>query len=512
MVGVRPLAALFTFLIVCALHSAKAAERDSLGEVHFPTSCRSEVRARFDSGIALLHSFEFTEAKQAFGQVEKDDPRCVIAAWGIALATTERAGADAPQKALAQGWAQLQPWLNIKAKTEREQMYVDAVRAMYGGYERTPGAKRWRIYLADMQKIRQKYPDDVNASLLYSLGLVWTAGSGQEGLARRRTALSILMPIFKQHPNNPGAAHYIIHAADTAELAPEALPAAREYAAVASDAPHALHMPSHIFNRLGFWNESIQTNQASARVAADWNKNGREGRFDELHALNNMEYGYLQLGQDEQAYGIIQQIDALAKTGSDAWLSIDARIYFDVETHNWQDAMKIEPPTESKFEENFDAFWIRTIAAAELGEPHEAKLALEDFRKSSERWVQAHGWGDVLHVALVEAQAWTLFVQGERDKAIAQLRSAGQFERDHPLYYADILPRPTAEMAGDMLLRTGRPAEALVAYKEALQFAPNRLDSLLGAMTSAKRLRNAQAAAEYAAKLKEEGATLALRP
>ena len=328
----------------------------SLGEVHFPTSCKPDVQSTFDSGVALLHSFEFREAEGAFRKVEQGDPKCVIAAWGVALSTTERAGAIAPQKDLAKGWAELQPWLSIKAPTGREQMYVDAVRAMYQDYATVPGAKRWGDYLSIMRQLRAKNPDDINASLFYGLGLTWTAGPGEQGLHQRREALTIFLPIFQRYPNNPGAAHYIIHAADTSELASEALAAARKYAAIAPDSPHALHMPSHIFNRLGLWQDSIGTNEASARVAAEWIKEGRAGTFDEFHALNNIEYAALQLGEDQRAKDVVEQIRALAAKGDDPWLPIDARIYYDLETHNWKDAVQIEPPPSSSFEENFDAY------------------------------------------------------------------------------------------------------------------------------------------------------------
>ncbi len=471
------------------------------------------MQARFDSGVALLHSFEFREAEETFRQVEKDDPGCVIAAWGVALSTTERSGADAPQKDLAKGWTELRPWLAIKAGTEREQMYVDAVRAMYEGYEKVRGEARWHAYLERMQEIRQKFSDDINASLFYGLGLVWTAGPGKEGIERRRQALSIFMPIFKRYPDNPGAAHYIIHAADTSELAAEALPAAREYAAIAPDLPHALHMPSHIFNRLGYWKESIATNEASARVAADWMKAGHEdGRFDELHALNNIEYAYLQLGEDELAQKTIERIDEVAKTGTDRWLAIDARIYYDLETHNWPDAARIEPPANSRFAENFDVYWIQAIGAARCGNAPAAEKALEQYRQSAAAWDKEHGREGGVGLGLTEAQAWTLFAEGRRDEAVAQLRGIAPYERDHPMYYADILPRPSGEMLGDMLLQMGKPAEALDAYRSALVLAPNRFDSLLSALTAATRSGNRELAAEYERKIRAEGGRIVSRP
>ena len=390
-------------------------------------------------------------------------------------------------------------------------MYVNAVRAMYEGYDHASGDDRWHKYLDRMQEIRQKYPDDVNASLFYGLGLTWTAGPGKQGIQQRRQALTIFLPIFKQYPNNPGAAHYIIHAADASELAAEALPAARKYAAIAPDSPHALHMPSHIFNRLGYWKDSIETNQASVRVAAEWTKAGRDGKFDELHALNNIEYAYLQLGQDKQAQQIIKQIEEVAKTGSDRWSAIDSRIYYDLETHSWQDAAKIEPPPTSRFEENFDAYWIETVGAARSGNAHKAEQALELYRKSSAAWDKEHGWGNVLGVSLTEAQAWTMFSEGKHEEAVTHLRAIAQYERDHPMYYADILPRPTGEMLGDMLLQMAKPGEALEAYKQALELAPNRFDSLIGAKAAAARSGNMELSQEYARKIIAEGGLLAPR-
>jgi hypothetical protein len=282
--------------VLAALASAlltAAPGRETLGKVHFETSCKPDVQPRFDQAVALLHSFEFTEAEQLFGQVELQDPTWVIAAWGIALAATERRGANAAPPVLAKGWKQFQPWPSKKAQTVREQMYIEAVRGMNEGYEQVSGEERWSRYLVRMSAIRRQYPRATNGSLFYALGLVWAAGPGSNGLAQRRKALAILLPIFEAQPDGPGAAHYIIHAADTPELAAVALPAARKYARIAPDSPHALHMPSHIFSRLGYWREMVNSNEDSARVAAGWVKEGREGRFDELHALTYLKYAYL---------------------------------------------------------------------------------------------------------------------------------------------------------------------------------------------------------------------------
>lgn len=195
--------------------------------------------------------------------------------------------------------------------------------------------------------------------------------------------------------------------------------------------------------------------------------------FDEQHALNNLEYAYLQLGETKKARGVIEQIDQIAKSmpGGDPWEPIDARIYFDVETRDWQDAMRLEPPPKSAFDENFDVYWIHSIAEARLGKP-EARSSLEQFRKSSTEWISGHGWGDVMHLALAEVEAWTLYAEGRKDDALRELVDASAFEKDHPIYYADVLPRPASGMLGDMLLQMGKQKECVRHFKPHSSWPP----------------------------------------
>lgn len=461
-----------------------------LGNAHFPTTCNSLVQTEFDHAVALLHSFEFDEAARGFRHIEVEDPTCSIAAWGVGLATLERLGPAMPAATLASGWKELKPWLNRPPKSQREQMYISAVSMMYRDFETVSSEERWDRYIKAMSQIRRQYPKDVNVSLFYAFALACTAGSGKEGIKRRELALNILLPIFREHPDNPGAAHYIIHSADTPELASIGLPAARKYAEIAPDSPHALHMPSHIFNRLGLWQESITSNVASWRVAAQWVKEGRGGTFDELHALNNLEYAYLQLGQHQKAREVIDQIDqAAAGSNGDPWAGKDARIYYDVETHDWRDATKIDPPAKSSFQENFDVYWIRAISFARLAMPEKAEEELDKYRRSSEEWTQGHAFaGGTLRLAGLQAEAWVLFSQGSRREAVAKLKEALQYEEEHPMYYADILPRPSAELLGDMFLEMGKPSPALAAYKTSLKMAPNRFDSLSGEQLSKREI------------------------
>lgn len=489
-----------TCLFVAGSAAQSLQQPANFGQVHFQNSCAPSVQRSFQQAVALLHSFEFGEATAMFHSVESSDPTCVIAAWGVALSNTERQGANRPVRFLASGWKELQPWLSKPAKTQRERMYLEAVSKLYEGYENTSGDERGHRYMAAMQQLRSEYPKDQEASLFYAVTLTWTLGSGKSGLDQRREALTILLPIFDQNPKHPGAAHYILHAADTPELATIALPAARMYAAIAPASPHALHMPSHIFSRLGYWQESLDSNIASARVAAEWVSEGKDGLFDEQHALNHVEYAYVQLGQDRKAFEQIGVMQKLAATpGGDPWWPIDARIYYDLETHNWEDALQIEAPAESPFAENIDVSWIHTIAAAHLKQTQQASAFLEDFKKSSAEFENRHGWGDLIHLELLQAEGWTLFAQRDRTKAIAILREAVAFEQAHPVYYPDVLPRPSAEMLGEVLLLLDSPGEALEAYKAALSMAPNRLNSLIGARDAAAKSQHTELAAHYKA-------------
>ena len=468
------------------------------GEVRFENSCAPSVQQPLQQAIALLHSFEFGEATAAFRTVESGDPTCTIAAWGIALSNTERDGADRPKRFLDSGWKELQPWLSRPARTEREHMYLDAVSKLYVGYETTSADERWQRYIAAMRQLRSSYPRDQESSIFYALALTWTAGSGKSGIEQRREALDILLPLFKENPKHPGVAHYILHAADTPELAGMALPAARRYAAIAPASPHALHMPSHIFSRLGYWQESLDSNLASAKVAAGWVGEGKDGLFDEQHALNHVEYAYLQLGQDHKAFEQIEVMQRLATTtGGDSWWPIDARIYYDLDTHNWADALEIQAPASSPFAENLDVLWIHTIAAARSSQAPQAAASLADFKESSSEFEKQHGWGDLIHLELLEAEAWTLLAQHDRTKAVETLREAMAFEQAHPIYYPDVLPRPAPEMLGEMLLLLKLPGEALDAYKVALKIAPNRLNSLIGARDAAAANQQAELAAQY---------------
>lgn len=505
-------------LIVVASHAQAGAVNNlrpvpALGGVHFQTTCNPAVQPAFDYATALLHSFEFSESAREFRKIEKQDPTCSVAAWGVAMSMLERRGADMPQATLSAGWEELKPWLVTPAGSAREQMYLKAVSLMYRGFENTPASVRWARYVNETAIIHRTYPADINASLFYALALIWTAGSGPPGISHRRQALNILLPIFHAHPDNPGAAHYIIHAADVPDLAQIALPAARHYALIAPASPHALHMPSHIFSRMGLWDESIRSNIASVKAAELWTKEGKEARFDEAHALNALEYAYLQVGDDKSASETIAQIShVMAGKGGDSWAEVDAKIYYDLERDDWQDALRIEAPSDASFADSFDIYWIQAISLSQLNRSNDAEVALARFRDSSRTFSQEHGWGDTFEFEQMEAEGWLFFSTGERQKAIRMMTAAVAYEKAHPIYYSDVLARPAAEMLGNMYLLVDKPKPALTAYQTSLRLAPNRLDSLIGAYRAAIRGDEMSEAHRYALRVDRLCSPTANRP
>jgi tetratricopeptide (TPR) repeat protein len=265
-----------------------------------------------------------------------------------------------------------------------------------------------------------------------------------------------------------------------------ALPAARKYASIAPDSPHAVHMPSHIFGRLGYWNELVVSNERSADVAAQWVASGKDGRFDELHALTYLEYGFLQLGKFDRAHEQIARIrNLMSGPGGDPWAEVDARILYDVQTRHWRDALSIESPSGSPVKENFDVYWAHAIAAAELGNVELTEKSLAELSQSAAQ----HKENDaILHLDVAQATAEAAAVKGKTDEAIATLKDAVRFEQQHPVDYPNVLTPPSAELLGTLLLKQNRPSEAACAFQKALELAPNTLHSVEGQKVAANDL------------------------
>ena len=487
-----------------AIPSPGGADQQNLGEVHFENSCSADAKADFNHALALLYSFEYEEAAAGFHTALQKDPHCSISEWGIALAKLQRLGASASRENLQAGWTELQPALERFYGSHREQEYLNAVAELYRDFEHTSSDVRSGRYQRAMRRLHIAYPADDNATLYYAMSLNLGA-PGKVGLANRRRALGIVLPVFKRHPDHPGAAHFIIHICDTPEMAALGLNAALKYASIAPASPHALHMPSHIFSRLGMWNDSIQSNLKSAEVAHQWLVQGRQGAyFDEQHARNHLEYAYLQTGQDAKALEQLRLVSDLQQMPgvNDPWAPVDGKIYYDLELHDWKHAQTIEAPTGASFKESFDVYWIKTIAAARLEDRAAAEANLVKFRQSVKAFDHtAAFYVNLLHLDDLQAEAWVLHAKGNDRTAIATLRDAIEFERSHPIYYPDVLTRPSAEFLGDLLMELKRPRQALRNYEIALAMAPNRFDSLLGAFQSARAVADDRAARRYGSRL-----------
>src|SRR3954468_22494073 len=313
------LAAAFSAVLAAGIAQSAAAQEAAeqrLGAVHFETSCNEAAQRRFDRGLRYQHSFWYRASKEIFEDALKADPECAIAYWGIALSLLYNPHSAPPPASLPLGLAALQKAKAIGAKTERERDFVDALTVFYTDFDKLPHGARVQAYVKAMEGLAQKYPSDDEAQIFYAIALNVGASPNDKTYANQRKGAAILDPIFRRQPRHPGVAHYLIHLHDTPALAEKGLDAARRYAVIAPAAPHAQHMPSHIFTRVGAWKDSISSNIASARAA----KEGKD--FDEqLHAMDYMVYAYLQLGQDEKARAVVDEMKAVAGTNPDRFVS-----------------------------------------------------------------------------------------------------------------------------------------------------------------------------------------------
>ena len=480
--------------------AARAAER--LGEVNFPTSCSPSAQSAMAKGLALLHSFQYDEAEKAFTDAVRGDSRCALAYWGKAMALYQQLWNFPDAKTLAEGQQDVEQAQKLGTKDDREREYIDAAAAFFNRAELSPKARAGAYSLA-MKKLYTDHPEDNEAGELYALSLISLAQMGVQDMANRTKAIAILDPIFAKYPNSPGAAHYLIHAADVPELAPQGLAAARVYAKIAPDSAHALHMPSHIFRRLGLWQEVIDSNLASAAAAAKATEERRGDASYQFHAMDFLDYAYLQSGQEAKARRLVAELKNVPQGGESNIIEEQNEFAARnaMELHRWQEAAMLEIPKE-RFEWQDYTYWTRAIGAARGGDVEGARAAVQKLteidRLRVARQKQAGGAPSGESIDLSEAEAWLAYAQGKADDAVARLRSAADREdaRD-----AEPFAMPAREMLADMLALARRPSEALAEYKAVLKMYPNRFDALYGAARAADSLGDRHTAADYYAKL-----------
>ena len=487
---------------------------EKLGAVHFATSCSAEAQKQFDRAVALLHSFQFNHAIQGFNAALKSDPTCGIANWGIALSQWSN-----PFGAAMKDKGQLQAGLESAergkaagAKTERERAYIAAVSRLYSKFESTPQQARVLAYRDAMENLASKYPDDEEAQIFYALALAAAEEPTDKTYAARLKAGAILEKLFRKEPDHPGLAHYIIHTYDVPPLAGKALTAARRYSDIAPDAPHALHMPSHTFTRVGYWQDSIESNRAAAAASR------RVGQTaEELHASDYQVYAYLQTGQDEAARKVLETLPEIASrfdpsvvvsgaagpdAGYFALAAIPAR--YALERRDWRRAAELQP-RETPFPYTDAITWFaRGIAAARLHDTARAQAsvaALQEIRTRLEKAQQSY-WAGQAEIQRLAVNAWSSLAQGSKDVALMMMKSAAEME--DATDKKAITPGPLAparELFGEMLLEINQPAQALEQFEATLKKEPNRFRALYGAARAAQLSGNREASRRYFAEL-----------
>jgi hypothetical protein len=472
---------------------------ERLGEVHFATSCDGVAQSDFNRAVALLHSFQFSRAIDDFNVVLREDPTCAMAYWGIALSDWSNpfAPGQRDEDQLQLGQQSAERGKELGAKTERERAYLGAVGQLYGDFESTSQHLRLLAYRDAMEDVAARYPEDHEAQIFYALALAAAEDPGDKSYADLLKAGAILEKLFAQEPTHPGLAHYIIHAYDVPALAGRALVAAQRYSQIAPDAPHALHMPSHTFTRLGYWQESIDSDVAAAAAAQ------RQGQTaEELHASDYEIYAYLQTGQDEAAARIVNALPEIAlrfdpkaeligagppSAGYFALAAIPAR--YALERQDWQQAERLTL-SETPFPYTDAMTWFaRGLGAARLGHAAAANEAATALRRIQERLSKAHEsyWARQVEIQATAVAAWSALATGKSEDALRQMDSAAKLEDETEKSALTPGPlSPARELLGGMLLEMNEPAKALVQFEATLNKEPRRFRSLYGAAHAAR--------------------------
>jgi Tfp pilus assembly protein PilF len=483
------------------------AHLEKVGTVHFETSCAPRVAPKFDRALAMLHSFEFSAAIDAFHGVLKEDPNCAIAYWGIALSQWDNPFAGhRPPEVLKDAGATIQKGIAIGAKTQRENDYLAAVAEFYKNADTVNEHTRTLNYEAAMERLTHKYPDDFEAQIFYALALAQDASPEDKTYARQKQSAAILESAIEKQPDHPGATHYLIHVYDVPSLAVHGLKAASHYASIAPSSPHALHMPSHIFTRVGDWQASIDANLASAQASREQYSPG-----ELLHALDYLEYAYLQTAQDRSAHGVLDQMQTAGRyvggwrshvpeslfrsvirraspASAFALAAIPAR--YALEREAWSEASGLEVFTapEAPYTDAITRF-ARALGFARSGDPASARREIAELEKLHAGLAAKNDvyWAKQVDIERLAASAWASHAEGKQDEALSLMRSAAE-EEDGTEKNA-ITPgplKPAREQLGELLLELNQPAPALKEFETTLVQEPNRFRAIYGAAHAAK--------------------------
>jgi hypothetical protein len=479
------------------------------GIVKFVTSCDADAQPLFTRAITLLHSFEFGSALKGFEAAAAQDPRCGIAQWGVALSQWGNpfAAGSKPAVQLKAGAAAVDKARTAGAKTDRERAYIDAVARLYERFNTVDQRTRMLAYRDAMESVAATYSDDSEASAFYALALAASADPADKTYAAQLKAGAILERLWQAQPDHPGLAHYIIHSYDVPPLAAKALDAARRYGTIAPDAPHALHMPSHTFTRLGYWQDSIDTNTLSAAAAR------RDGSLaEQLHAMDYQTYAYLQTAQDSAAHAVLDALPAIAArfdpnvisgaapgaSGVFALAAIPAR--YALERGAWADAARLDPHQTNFLQADAISWFARALGAARNRDAAVGHAALGELQKIADALTARHEtyWSNQVAIQVLAASAWLALADGHEAAALQEMRAAA--EREDDTEKNAITPGPLAparELLGEMLLHLQRPTEALTEFEKTMAKEPNRFRGLVGAAQAAAASGDRSAARRY---------------
>lgn len=517
-----PLAAVVLATLACGPAAEQPASNDvlgdSLGTVNFPVECNAEGASLMERGVALLHHMMYASARQTFQEAAEADPSCAMASWGIAMTFIHPLWSDGPTPEILRQGVELVTTARSLGGTKRERAYVETVAAYFEGGESVTEKQRLTRFEAAWSQLHQAHPEDLEAKAFFALARTATADPDDKSLTIQREAGAIVEEVLVEMPEHPGAHHYIIHAFDYPPLAERALPVARNYGKIAPDVPHALHMMSHIFTRLGLWDDSIEWNTKSAAAALRLSEALGATSMHYQHALDYLGYAYLQKALDEEALQIVETVAALQppfhqvnrNAAAFAFSAIPAR--YVVERHAWAAAAALEPHTPAAFpwEDGHEKFVAMMHFGRALGLAHEGRFdeanaeiaILEELRAEFE--ASSPYWAKQIEIQRLGSLAWATFLNGDPDGGLRIMQEAAALEattEKSPISPGEVLP--AAELLGDMLLEAERFEEAITAYGVALARSPGRFNSLYGAGRAAELAGDLEAARDYYGQLME---------
>lgn len=486
----------FRVLAVVAAASISVAQaalaqdaEEQFGKVHFSTSCNDQAQRRFDRAMRYQHSFWYRQSKEIFEEVLKADPECAIAYWGIALSLLFNPHISPPKDNLALGLSTLEKARSMGPKTQRERDYIDALLVFYTDHDKIPHAARVQAYLKAIEALAGRHSNDDEAQIFYAITLNVAASPNDKTYANQLKGGAILEPIFKRQPRHPGVAHYLIHLYDYPPIAEKGLDAAKRYSEIAPAAPHALHMPSHIFTRVGYWKESVASNAASARAA----KAGKE-LIDQLHAMDYLVYAHLQLAQDKEARAVVDEMIALTgynpnvRGGPYAVAASPAR--YMIERGDWSGAAGLQvQPSRFAYVDAITHF-ARALGAARSGSLDGARGDIAKLAELREKLKQANDayWSEQVDIQWQIATAWLLNAENKQADALKAMSAAADAEdKTEKSIVTPGALAPARELYGAMLLERGMAKEALAAFEATLSKEPNRLGATIGAAKAAEK-------------------------